>query len=448
LTARQLATNLILALALFAVSFAINNDHLKQTEMHPDETRWLNRAYYFEDFANPYGETWQDYYLTRGQPPGGSYLMGIGLFLQGQPLDSNGVWDFHFGTDWNEMAGAIPTDDVLMAGRRTNALVGALVVVLAYAVASMLTNRFGGVVAGLFLAYHPLHIMLSTQALSDELLALSLAVAFVAAFRFASRPGYGWALLMGISLGVGGATKLAPLALSFVLAAFGALWLFWQWRQHGKESLRWPASRQGVYLLIQPLISGFIFVALYPYLWTDPIGRSLNLLDFRRTEMASQARIWPWARVDNPKEAFMRYGEQLHDAASSTRHLLEWANENLGLSIQNPISFDFILIAIGAILLIRIVIQRGLWSPHAFVALLMAAEVGAVTVGLGVDFYRYYLPVLLVNSVLVGVAFGELGSQLGRFPWFRRLAAPETAAPPNAPAWSPHEVPGERASQT
>ncbi len=421
----------LVAILLFGISLAINLDSIPDTALHPDETRWLNRAHYIEDFANPYGENWQDYYLTRGQPPGGSYLMGIGLWLQGQPLDANGVWDFHYGTDWNRLAGAVPDDDVLTAGRRTNAVVGALVVVFTFLAATMLTNRIGGVVAGLFLAYHPLHITLSTQALSDELLALSLAVTFVAAFRFAAKPGLGSALVMGVALGIGGATKLAPLGLSFVLAGFGVLWLALEYRKHGGPALRWPSARKGVLLVIQPVISGFVFVAMYPFLWPSPIRRSLDLLDFRQTEMASQARIWPWAQVNNPKDAFMRYGEQLHDAYSSTRHVQQWLDRSVGVPIPNPISFDFIIVAIGAILFVRMVIQRGLWSPHAMVALVMAAEVGAVTVGLGVDFYRYYLPILLVNSVLVGIAAGELSSQVRR--WLSRHEAtvghPAKAAP-------------------
>ena len=442
----QWVINTMIVVFLFTVSFAINESNIEATAMHPDETRWLNRAYYIADFADPYSDTWQDYYLTRGQPPGGSYLIGLGLLLQGQPLDSNGVWDFHHSADWNETAGAVPSDDVLLAGRRTNSVVGALVVVFAYAAASMLTNRIGGIAAGLFLAYHPLHITLSTQALSDELLALSLAVTFVAAFKFAKTPTFGWALLMGIAIGVGGATKLAPLALSFVLAACGLLWLAWRRRQSGREAMRWSSTRFGAFLLLQPVISGFVFVAMYPYLWVSPIRHSLNLLDFRRAEMASQARIWPWAHVDNPREAFMRYGEQLHDAASTTKHVQVWMNDFLGFAIRNPVSFDFMIVAVGAILLLRIVIERGLWSPQAMVALLMAAEVGAVTVGLGVDFYRYYLPVLLVNSILVGVAFGMTTSWL-RDVWMRnRAPATSPGAPVPTAAWNSREIGSERAS--
>jgi hypothetical protein len=401
------ATNLAIAGVLFAISLLVNLEHLEQTEMHPDETRWLNRAYYIREVTDPFGQSWQDYYITRGQPPGGSYLMGLGLLIQGQPLDSNGVWDFHFSAEWNELAGAVPDHDVLMAGRRTNAVVGALVVALAFAVASCLTNRLGGVAAGLFLAFHPLHITLSTQALSDELLALTLGLAFLAAFRYGRNPSVWWTLVMGVALGVGGATKLAPLGLAFVLAGYGLVWLVLRMRRMGKSALRWPTSRFGALLLLQPAIAGFVFVAMYPFLWPEPIRRSLDLLEFRRQEMASQARIWSHARVDNPKDAFMRYGEQLDGFYSTTKDIQTWLADVLGTAIADPVSYDFIAVLVGGILLLRIVIQRGLWSPHGLTATLMAAEIGAVTVGLGVDFYRYYLPVLLVNSVLVGIAFGE-----------------------------------------
>lgn len=407
---RRRADSLLTAaivIVLFVIAFSINNSRVESTELHPDETRWLNRSYYLEDFVDPFGYTWQDYYIARGQPPGGSYLMGLGLWLQGKDLHPNGVWDFHYGTDWNHMSGAVPSDDVLYAGRRTNAVVGALVVALVFLIGSQITNRIGGIAGALFLAYHPLHLTLTTQALSDQLLALSLATLFLACLKYVQRPRFGWALLMGIAIGVGSATKLAPMALAFVLAGYGVAMLAWQWYQNDRQRPSLAEARTGLYLLLQPVIAGFIFVAMYPFLWVDPIGRSLALLEFRRTEMQSQARIWPWAKVSNPKEAFGRYGEQLDALASTTRHLQELVTRKTPFSIDNPQSYDFILVGIGALLLSRIVIQRGVWHPVSALAMLMAAEVGAITLGLGVDFYRYYLPILLVNSVLVAVTIGE-----------------------------------------
>ncbi len=79
-------------------------------------------------------------------------------------------------------------------------------------------------------------------------------------------------------------------------------------------------------------------------------------------------------------------------------------------------------------------------------ALLMAAEVGAVTVGLGVDFYRYYLPVLLVNSVLVGVAVGEGSSQLRHLLARQQAPRGEQAAAAAGAGWPTSAIRREGAS--
>ena len=75
---------------------------------------------------------------------------------------------------------------------------------------------------------------------------------------------------------------------------------------------------------------------------------ALALLDFRRQEMASQARIWPWARVDTPKDAFMRYGEQLDGAYSTTKHIQESIFGRLGITIDSPVGLDFIPVVVAA----------------------------------------------------------------------------------------------------
>jgi len=81
----------LIALALVALAAWLNLSDLRLTPFHPDETRWLNRTHYLHDLADPFGPTWTDGYLTRGQPPLGSYLMGLGLLAQGRDLTTNGV---------------------------------------------------------------------------------------------------------------------------------------------------------------------------------------------------------------------------------------------------------------------------------------------------------------------------------------------------------------------
>ncbi|HKG25112.1 MAG TPA: hypothetical protein VKB09_05645, partial [Thermomicrobiales bacterium] len=153
---------LVLVVGVFALGLWQNFDALTASQFHPDESRWLNRAYYLRELLHPRSKVWEDRYLTRGQPPMGSYVTGIGLILQGRDLTTNGPWDFHFGnestTTWNAVKGNMPAPADLTAARRTNAVVGALSCAVLFLIVARLTNVFGGLVAGTFLAFHPLQI--------------------------------------------------------------------------------------------------------------------------------------------------------------------------------------------------------------------------------------------------------------------------------------------------
>lgn len=376
------------------------------TRFHPDESRWLNRAHFVRDLADPFGPTWEDYYTTRGQPPLGSYLMGIGLLLQGRDLDTNKIWDFTYDAEWNEFMGAMPSDEDLEAGRRTNAIVGALVVVAVYFIVSRLSNRVGGLLAGVFLSLHPLHIQLGSQALSDQLLALLLALAFLAAFRFGRNPTWGGAILLGVLLGLGGATKLSPFLLSLPLAGLGALRFGYEYWLHRKSFSRTRAVDTAIMLIVQPVIAFVAFVAVSPYLWPDPIRRTYYLFEFRRIEMVGQSNNWPSVAVANPAAALSRIGTRLNEDFSTTEHVQRWLGTMLGLD-RGVIGFDLLLAAIGGLLLVLIVFKHGIWSPYAITAGLMLSELAAVVLGMGSDFYRYYLPVVLIVAILVGVFAGE-----------------------------------------
>lgn len=403
----RLRIDVLIPLLLFLFSAIQNLGAVDDTSFHPDESRWLNRAHFVRDLADPFGSNWDDYYTSRGQPPMGSYLMGIGLLLQGRDLDTNKIWDFAYDSRWNRFIGAMPSDEDLEAGRRTNAIVGALVVVVVYFVVSRLTNRVGGLAAGLFLSLHPLHIHLSSQALSDQLLALLLALAFLSSFRFGRSPTWGKAIQLGVLLGLGGATKLSPLLLSVPLAALGVLWLGREyWRNRGSSTVT-HTVRAAIMLIVQPAIAFATFVLVSPYLWPDPIRRTYYLFEFRRVEMVGQGNNWPSVAVANPAAAVGRIGKRLNEDFSTSEEVQRWLGDMVG-SHQSVIGFDLLLAATGGLLLIVIVMKRGIWSPHAITAGLMLSELAVVVLGMGSDFYRYYLPVALIVAILAGVFAGQL----------------------------------------
>lgn len=413
---KRLLPDILLVMLFFAMSLGANFEAIPTTPTHPDESRWLNRAYYARDLADPFGPTWQDYVTTRGQPPLGSVVMGLGLMIQGKPVDSVNVWDFAYARDWNTRMGAMPSDDIREAGRRTNAFIGALVVASAYILGRLLTNRTGGSLAAFFLAFHPLHIMLSTQALSDQTLALLLMLIFLAGWGFAKQPTWTRAILLGALLGLGGSVKLTPLLLSGPLAAFGVLRLLLD---------RDRTSRNyAIKLLVQPIVAFIVFVLSYPYLWSEPIRRTWNLYAFRASEMGSQSSAWPQAAVDGPINALGRFGNYLTNSASTSRRLTRFFAEKFDLDTIPP-GIDYIPAVAGLVILLWWVGKRGFWTPSAMVALLMGAEAGTLIFGMKTDFYRYHLPIVVIMAVCIGVSTGTGWSAFVRL--IRRFRTRQTA---------------------
>lgn len=415
---RALFPDIALLLILIATSLAIN---MKQVEITPgdrDETRWLNRAYYATDLADPFGPTWQDYIITVGQPPLGSIAIGLGLAIQGEDLRATGVWDYQYDRNWYKATGGYPTDEALFAGRRTNAVIGALATGASYVLGRLLTNRIGGIAAGVYLAWHPLHIVLSTQALSDQTFALLLLLALIGAYRFAEKPTWGRAIALGIFLGLGGATKLTPLLLAPPLAVFGLLRLQLDRTPTGK--------RAGWMLVAQPGIAFATFVGIYPWLWENPIGRTWRLFAFRSQEMDAQTSAWPNALTDSPLHALARFGYKLTYTHSTSQKALRNVYAWLDID-RTPVGIDLVVAAIGGVLLLWFIARRGLWTPEALVSMLIAGELALLAIGMKADFYRYHLPVVMLVSALIAVAVGSAWSEIRESRFWNLYHRPNTS---------------------
>ena len=183
----------------------------------------MSRAHYLAALADPFGPTWADQYMTRGQPPLGSYAMGIGLLAQGRDLETNAPWDFSLTWEQNIALGHKPVPEDLAAGRRTSAALVALTAVALIGVARVYLTMPWAIAAGALYAIHPFTLYIGSIAMSDALFGVLIALAAWAAAAFARRPSWGRAVLVGVLLGLGGATKLSPLAVAAGLSAAGVL---------------------------------------------------------------------------------------------------------------------------------------------------------------------------------------------------------------------------------
>ena len=414
----------LLAALVFVVALAVNLHSVPTTQFHRDEARWVHRARFLEQATNPTGEYWRESEVVIGQPPLGSYLMGLGLVLQGRDLQTNGYYDFHYGQDWNARHGNLPDPLDLEAARRTNSVVGALIAMAIYLIGRGLLNPVAGIAGAALLIPHPLSIYLSSLAGSDAIVALLVAWSALAAMALAQRPTWGRAVLLGILLGLGGSAKLSPLGLIAPLAAAGLVLIWRGWR--GTDAASQHDGALGWRLLALPPVAAATFIASYPFLWPDPIARTLDLLRFRSLEMQNQGNIWGELRVDGPVDAVTRIYNWLGVVDSVTGTAIGNVTQLAGVSFR-PMWLDLLLAVTGGIILLGLAVRHGLGSRWALALLVLGGEVALVIVGMRADFARYLLPVLVANAVCGGLVFGMLWQLVAR-----RLTSPSPSQVPKS----------------
>ena len=399
----------LLALAVFVFALTQFLPAVDDREFHRDEARWIHRAVYVRDLFSPLSDVWdEETWLTRGgsmdeqfrlraQPPLGSYIMGIGFLVQDGELPDIGFWNMDHDDAWNAEAGNMPTRDQLLAGRRTNAVVSAVTAVAVFLTARRITNDLGGVAAGAFFALHPLAIYVATFAGSDAVLGLTIALAAVAAYRYADHPTWPRAVMLGVAIGLGGAAKLSPLGIAVTLAALGGLVIVARFALKEGDL---PPLRVGFGLLSTPIVAGVTFVASYPYLWRDPIGNAMNLLDYRTLGMALQGSLWEGISVDSRTEALARIGDRLGAEMTVLGRFTSLDGQAL--------SAELALGAAGLVLLLWLVMRRGVWSATALAASVLLSTAAITVYGLEADWARYHLPILLLQATAIGVGSGHV----------------------------------------
>ena len=391
---------------------------VESTAFHQDESRWLNRAHYLTDLTDPFGPTWNDQYLTRGQPPVGSYMMGIGLLVQGRDLNTNNAYDFRRSYEFNRAIDALPDHDDLIAGRRWNSLLGALAVGAVYLIVRQLTNPIGGIAGSLFLIANPLQTWHNRLALADTTLTITLALLMLCVIQLMRRPSWWWAIAAGVLIGIGGANKFTPLALIAPLGIIGALMLIRGWLDRRQLRTSTPGSIFGLpsfhdagwKLVSIPFTALATFVLIYPYLWPNPVGRTLTLIRFRQDEMANQYRLYPRFRTDTPMDALSKTINALGQAWSSTGEFLS----QIGLqTVGDHLSLlDLVLASLGLALLLMVGLRKGLRSAELVVATLILFQTATIILSMRVDFERYYLPILLGEVVAIGCSVGYIAGWL------------------------------------
>jgi hypothetical protein len=165
------------------------------------------------------------------------------------------------------------------------------------------------------------------------------------------------------------------------------------------------------------------FVAVYPYLWPDPIGRTMNLFTFRVVEMATQSSDWPVMAVPNRLEAIRRTGLNFSEHYS----ILGAAAEAVHLRVPRSFLQVEVLLAIAGVgVMARNALRAGWLSAQTLVLAVLGGQVLVTILGMRSEFDRYHLPAALLGAVAICVAVHAIVTTLhqGTSGWRAQQNAP------------------------
>jgi len=296
-----------IVIGLLAAMYCTDLDLLA---FHGDESHWIGSSDSFEAFftADFDSDVWEETYWTLTQPPVVRYVIGVGRNLGGYGAkDINPTWEWGDDDVSNIRRGAMPAGDLLWWSRLPMAVLATLTMFASF----LLARRLAGTVAAyawlVLVLLNPYFLLHLRRAMGESPLLASIVFVICACCLSArsavlSKRKYYWTTFLwlgvvGIGVGVAGATKLNGLAAG--IAAFvliGAMAL----RVRGPASYRCAFAGCGV--LVVAVLASCTFVGLNPYLWPDVDRRVKNMFRHRLKEMKAQTRYRAEAHIDSTQK--------------------------------------------------------------------------------------------------------------------------------------------------
>jgi hypothetical protein len=473
----------LLALLVFAATFWVFYDRAARVGYNTDEGQaiWPSQYFQFVFLEGRLGDPpWGPSYWTLTQVPVYRYIIGAGIWLSGNQfmeLDLDHRRDEVSGPDRaryfdpatfkderklaEQRRVPRPSPDVLWAARLPMVLLGAGTAALLFVVTAELSGILGGVLAAAGFVAAPFVLTLLPRAHTEApflfFLVLGLWLSVLAARRAAGRPlppapaplrwsreadnsaprstavgrGRGWGLyvlatLAGLAVGLSAGSKLTGVLALAALGAFsaGAFVLGWLARRPGLAEQVGPRAalmRAWQWSALATVVGLVVFLAVNPFLWPDPVGRTRAMLEFRQQEMFGQRTL--------NEELAVPEGIGTRLAFLLRRSALEepWAPRRLGIPVEAILS----VVGLGVVAA-RLVQNRregSLVGPEALTGAWLLVSIVGTAPNLGIDWDRYYLPIVALGLVFAGIGAEALVAA-GRRAVSRRRAPTTTAATP------------------
>jgi hypothetical protein len=204
-------------------------------------------------------------------------------------------------------------------------------------------------------------------------------------------------------LGLGGATKLSPLAVAAGLGAASVL-IFavatLRRRRFAYQEASYAA--RGIVISVAALLT---FIASYPYLWPDPIAHTRHLFAFRVEEMAAQSSDWPVMAVPNRVEALRRVNLNFTERYNLSASLISLVGGPTAPLVRQV---EFVIPVLGIVLMAGLAARDGPYSPRALALAVLAGQVLVTVFAMRSEFDRYHVPMALLGAIAAAVALSWL----------------------------------------
>lgn len=293
----------LILVSLLGVAFLGN---LPKIAFRADENMWINQSSHLEHFVTgnfrPFSEP-KVYALTMPTIP--EYVIGLSRRAGGyKPKDLVEIWDWRMNYRENNAAGHVPNQGLLWWSRLLPVLLSIAAIAITFYLVKRAFNARAGYLWIALTLLNPWLIPTLQRAMGEPPLLFCITIAMLASFMAlqsfdsqAIRKSIFWIAILGLFTGLAGQTKtnglamFAPGAIILVLLTIRCA-----------AVVRWRFFTIG---LVTLCLSSFVaFVGTNPFLWSDPIGRTVQTFQYRVEIMnGMQADAFPKRVIHNINEA-------------------------------------------------------------------------------------------------------------------------------------------------
>ncbi len=264
---------------------------------HPDESTQLFMSGDLETlFNNPISLAWdpakaedRKQILHLLDAPLTRYILGFGRRMANLPAPQVD-WDWSKSWHENKASGALPSAELLRAGRLSITLLLPLSLLLIYAIGIALGGRSTGLIAMVLLGFNALILLHNRRAMAEGALTFGMLCALWAFIQADRRP---WLAGLGMALAFNAKqSTLALLPIGLIAVA---------WLPYRKNSLNIGNILRSCTVFLA--VFGILTFALNPYLWRDPLRATQAAWsarqDLLQRQVADTARLAPSQVLDS-----------------------------------------------------------------------------------------------------------------------------------------------------